>query len=83
MRFSSAGDVAAFAAGVDGEVAERQPEFAHMAREGDGHDDGVGRFGRLLGEGDRLVVLDAEEAQIAASAEAPALSLRMRLSAVM
>src|ERR1700675_3350113 len=42
------GDVAAIASGADLDVAERKPEFVHLARQCDGRDDRVGLIDRLL-----------------------------------
>ncbi|MGY3456785.1 hypothetical protein ACVWW5_002235 [Bradyrhizobium sp. LM3.4] len=56
--------MAARAADVDGEVAERQPELACIARERDRGNDGIGGIGGLLGKSNRVAVLNAEEAQV-------------------
>ena len=51
-------DVAAVVGHADLDIAERQPEFVHVARQRDGGDDAVGLIDRFLDEGDDVAVVD-------------------------
>src|SRR3977135_3466229 len=64
-KFVAARDLAAFTAGIDLGVAERQPEFVHVARQRDRHRYRIGMVDGLLHKTDHVTVLDAEKAQIA------------------
>src|ERR1700692_2491069 len=57
------GDVTAIAGHADLDIAERQPEFVHLARQRDGGDDAVGLVDRFLDEGDDVAVVDGHEAE--------------------
>ena len=59
------GDVAAIVGHADLDIAEREPEFVHVARQRDRDDDAVGLIDRFLDEGDDVAVIDRNEAQIA------------------
>src|SRR6202165_5718053 len=59
------GDVAAIAGAADLDVAERKPEFVHLARQRDGRNDRVGLIDRFLDKADDVAVIDRNEAQLA------------------
>src|SRR4051812_5768825 len=54
-------DLEALTAGIDLDVAKRQPEFMDVARERNRHRNGVGMVDRLLHKTDHVAVLDAEK----------------------
>src|ERR1700694_3590453 len=57
--------MAAIAGHADLDVAEREPEFAHLARQRNRDNDAVGLIDRFLDEADNVAVIDGNEAQIA------------------
>ena len=65
------GDVAAVAGHADLDIAERKPEFMHVARQRDRDDHAVGLIDQFLDEADDIAVIDRKEAQIGWSAAAP------------
>src|SRR6202171_789031 len=50
---------------ADLDVAERKPEFVHLARQRDGRNDRVGLIDRFLDKADDVAVIDRNEAQLA------------------
>src|ERR1700730_19015477 len=59
------GDVSAIAGHADLDIAEREPEFVHVARQRYRDDDAVGLIDRFLDEADDVTVIDRNEAQLA------------------
>src|SRR3984893_797861 len=59
------GHLTAIARHANLDIAERQPEFVHVARQRDRDDDAVGLIDRFLDEADDVAVIDRNEAQIA------------------
>src|ERR1700744_6793171 len=58
------GHVTALAGRADLNVAERQPEFVRIARQGDGTHDAIGLVDGFLGKADDVAVVDRNEAQV-------------------
>src|SRR6266480_2307383 len=59
------GDVAAVVRQADLNIAERKPEFVHVARQRNGRHHRVGLIDRFLDESGDVAVIDRDEAQLA------------------